>query len=124
MRLPTNRPPIADAGPDQTVFTDQRITLDGSDSTDPDGDPITFRWSFVRTPAGSVAVLTAASSVSPQFTPDVDGIYEIQLIVNDGQVDSAPDTVIITTGNAPPVADAGDAQTALLNQLVTLDGSG
>ena len=121
---PTNRPPIADAGPDQTVFTDQQVTLDGSDSTDPDGDPLTFRWSFLRKPAGSAATLTAGTSVSPRFTPDVDGVYEIQLIVRDGQVDSAPDTVIITTGNAPPVADAGDDQTAVVNQLVTLDGSG
>ena len=121
---PTNRLPIADAGPDATVFTGQRVTLDGSDSTDPDGDPLTFAWTFVRKPAGSNATLTAPNSVSPSFTPDVDGIYEFQLIVNDGQVNSAPDIVRITTGNAPPVADAGDDQSAVVNGLVKLDGTG
>ncbi len=121
---PTNGPPIADAGPDATVFTGQRVTLDGSDSTDPDGDPLTFAWTIVRKPAGSNATLTAPNSVSPSFTPDADGIYEFQLIVNDGQVNSAPDTVRITTGNAPPVADAGDDASAVVNALVTLDGSG
>jgi len=36
-----------------------------------------------------------------------------QLIVNDGKVDSAPDTVVITTENSAPVANAGPDQTVL-----------
>jgi hypothetical protein len=121
---PSNRPPVADAGADQEVFTGVVVTLDGSDSTDPDGDPLVYKWTVKRKPTGSLVTLTGASTVSPTFKPDLDGEYEFQLIVNDKQVDSAPDTVVVTTGNAAPVANAGPDQDVIVNSLVKLDGSG
>src|SRR5262249_59280708 len=42
-----NRPPVANAGPPQTVFIQQTVTLDGRASSDPDWDPLPFHWSFV-----------------------------------------------------------------------------
>jgi hypothetical protein len=42
-----NRPPVAKVGPDQTVDAGARVTLDGSRSRDPDGDPLTFSWKQV-----------------------------------------------------------------------------
>lgn len=47
----------------------------------------------------------------------------MELIVNDGFEDSAPDTVLLNVGNVPPVAEAGDRIAALLGDVVTLDGS-
>jgi hypothetical protein len=118
-----NTAPVADAGPDQTVQVTDIVQLDGSDSTDVDGDLLTFRWSILTQPVGSTATLDDATSVMPTFVADAPGSYEIELIVNDGTVESAPDTVTITTINSPPVADAGPDQTVFVTQTVLLDGT-
>ena len=93
----TNHPPVANAGPDQTVYVTNTVTLDGSGSTDVDGNPLTYSWSFVSRPAGSAAALSDPTAVNPTFVVDKFGDYIVQLIVNDGTVNSAPDTVIIST---------------------------
>ena len=119
-----NSPPVADAGPDQTVGVGQRVTLDGSGSTDVDGDPLTYAWSLIQRPAGSAATLGNDTAVSADFGADVPGTYVVQLIVDDGLAESAPDTVTITTANSRPVADAGPDQTVGVSQTVVLDGGG
>ena len=120
-----NSPPAADAGPDQTVLVTDTVTLDGSGSSDVDGNPLTFSWSLTSVPSGSAATLSDPTAVMPTFVVDVAGTYEAQLIVNDGTVDSAPDTVTITTGNSRPVAvAAGPNQPVLVGDTVQLDGSG
>jgi hypothetical protein len=123
-----NAQPVADAGPAQGVITGNLATLDGSASSDANGDVLTYAWSFVSSPGGSAIVDATALSnttiVNPTFTPDVDGAYVWQLIVNDGTVDSAASQVTITAGpNATPVANAGPPQTVLPGTPVTLDGS-
>jgi RHS repeat-associated protein len=117
-----NSAPVAQAGPDQTTQVGVAVTLDGSGSTDADGDPLTYRWTLPVKPSGSQASLNNSSAISPMITPDRPGIYEIELIVNDGQVDSAPDRVTINTENSKPVANAGVDQVVQLGQTVTLDG--
>src|SRR5579864_5405775 len=119
-----NSPPVANAGPGQTVVTHTLVTLDGSHSTDVDGDALTYTWSILNAPAGSTAVLSNVHAVKPTFTVDLLGDYVIQLIVNDGTVNSNPATVTVTTENSPPVANAGPAQTVPLGSVVTLDGTG
>jgi len=119
-----NSAPVANAGPDQTPFEGDKVTLDGSGSSDADGDTLTFFWSFTSLPAGSEAMLSDSSAVKPTFVVDALGTYEVELIVNDGTVDSAPDTVKIDTKNSAPVADAGPDKTPFVNDTVTLDGSG
>lgn len=118
-----NRPPIADAGPDQSATLGQSVTLDGSGSSDPDFDPLVYSWSLT-TPAGSLAELSNPFAIQPSFVVDLPGAYVAQLIVNDEELDSLPDTALITTTNAPPLADAGPDQTVTPGQTATLDGSG
>jgi len=95
---PSN-PPVADAGLDQTALVGDTVLLDGSGSSDADGDPLTYSWSFSSRPVGSTASLSDSTVVNPTFVVDVVGAYDLQLIVNDGSVDSGPDTVTISTGN-------------------------
>jgi RHS repeat-associated protein len=119
-----NSPPVANAGPDQTVFVGDTVHLTGAASTDVDGNTLTFAWSLTTKPAGSTTTLSDATAVNPTFTADVAGEYIAQLIVNDGAVTSAADTVSINTRNQPPVANAGVNQTVALDAMVQLDGSG
>ena len=49
---PPNQPPIARAGPDQQVMVGDTVQLDGGASSDPDGDPLRFRWAIHRQTSG------------------------------------------------------------------------
>ena len=120
----TNSAPVADAGPDQTVAAGQVVALDGGGSTDPDGAPLSYRWTLVATPAGSTAAIADLGAAVTTFVADRPGDYVVQLVVNDGQLDSAPDATVISTTNSVPVADAGaDRLDVPIGSAVTLDGS-
>ncbi len=119
-----NTAPVADAGADQTAAPGAIITLDGSRSTDLDGDRLTYTWSFVSRPAGSAATLSGRRTVRPTFVVDVPGRYVVGLIVHDGQAESALDSVSVSTGNSAPVASAGPDTTAQIAQTVRLSGRG
>jgi len=95
-----NQAPVASAGSAQTVSPGAAVTLDGSGSRDPDGDALTYAWTLTR-PAGSAAALSAADTSSPSFIADVAGVYTAQLVVSDGQAQSAPAAVTITARAAP-----------------------
>lgn len=98
--------PTADAGPDQDVDAGDAVALDGSNSTDPDGDALTFAWTQLAGPAVAVDDDTAQQ---PAFTaPDVaDGtVLTFRLVVSDG-AGSTGDSVNVTVFDAVSVADAG-----------------
>ncbi|MGX2029945.1 PKD domain-containing protein [Methylocaldum gracile] len=119
-----NSKPTAEAGPDQSVYVGDAVTLNGSGSTDLDGDRLTYRWALINQPEGSAAVLSDSAAIQPVFGVDRPGTYVVQLIVNDGSADSDPDTVVITTLNSRPIAAAGPDQSVPVGTLVQLDGSG
>jgi hypothetical protein len=92
--IPVNNPPVADAGPDQMVYAwidgIADVNLDGSGSYDEDGDELTYLWRW--TIDGNDY---EANIVNPTIELPV-GIHTIQLVVNDGIVDSEADEVVIT----------------------------
>jgi hypothetical protein len=122
---PANQAPTANAGGDQTVFPGSTVTLNGSASSDPDGDALTFAWTVRVQPPGGTAALNDATALMPQFVADAEGEYQIDLVVSDGRVSSAVDTVIVTTfpNNTPPIANAGSDRDAVIGDEVVLDGS-
>jgi len=103
-----NRAPSADAGSARTVAAGTAVTLDGSASSDPEGDPIRYAWALGTRPAGSTAALVDATTARPHFTPDLPGTYAATLLVSDGQLSSAPASVAITATavKVPPVVVA------------------
>ncbi|MBW1953820.1 MAG: PKD domain-containing protein [Deltaproteobacteria bacterium] len=119
---PANQPPTADAGADQTTKLGVSVTLDGTGSTDPDGDSLTYSWKVVEKPEGSNPTLAAANTSTPTFTPDMPGDYKIELVVTDAYgLASNPDYVIVSSLNSNPVADAGSDQSIIvLGTRVTL----
>gem|GEM_PF-2609465 len=127
----TNAPPVADAGPDQSVVqtaaNGATVTLDGSASTDAsstnppdlDDDIASYEWKEGSTVLGSGETLDVLFTV---------GEHTVTLTATDSQGATDTDTVVITITNAPPIADAGAdqsvVQTAANGATVTLDGSG
>ena len=119
-------PPVANAGPNQSqVVINTLVQLDGTKSSDPNSPalPLTYKWNFTNKPAGSNASLSSAVIAKPTFVPDVKGDYILQLVVNNGFLDSPPSTVTISTTCTQPTADAGAAQTVTVGATVTLNGS-
>lgn len=90
-----NTVPVAQAGADQESMTRSTVTLSGV-GTDADGDALGYQWSFASRPAGSSVALTGAASAAPSFVPDVEGRYELDLVVHDGTDPSPADRVVVT----------------------------
>jgi PKD repeat protein len=89
--VPTNEPPVADAGDDQTVTVGKEVTFVGSGSTDSDGTIANYTWTF--TYDGTPVTLYG---VSPKFTFEVAGTYTVTLTVTDDDGDTDTDTVKVT----------------------------
>jgi hypothetical protein len=76
------------------------IRLDGRESYDPENLPLTWKWSFRQVPIGSALTDTSFRSIRPKsravsFTPDKIGIYVVELVVNNGDLDSDPTTAVV-----------------------------
>ena len=123
-----NHAPVADAGGDQSVKEGSPVTLSGGLSFDPDGDPLTFRWTQI---SGTPVVLSGADTESPTFTaPELPGgtgsvaILTFALTVSDGALpNTAEARVTVEQVNHAPKADDGQPQTVLVGALVTLDAT-
>ena len=109
----SNTKPVAHAGGNKSVWVGDTVELDGTASTDKEGDTLTFNWYFVSKPLGSQATLSSATSSRTSFVADVNGTYEVNLIVNDGSIDSDPQSVNILSTTVL------DALTQVLHDAIT-----
>jgi hypothetical protein len=93
--ITTPSPPVANAGPDQTVFVDSEVTLDGSGSTDPNNDIDSYQWQQTD---GPIVTLANANSSIAQFSAIVvnGSVLTFQLTVTDATGLQATDTCVIT----------------------------
>jgi hypothetical protein len=122
----TNSPPIAEAGPTQTVVSNDVVMLDGSGSFDHDDGISTYSWNQI---AGPQATLSDSTSVQPTFTAPEAGVngesLTFQLTVTDQGGLRARDTCIVNvvSVNHPPKAEAGPDRVVQPGAVVVLDGS-
>jgi MYXO-CTERM domain-containing protein len=101
----TCAPPVANAGPAQSVNEGTTVTLDGTASTAAAGKTVGYHWSQASGPS---VTLSSATASKPTFTaPQVtaDAVVKMQLVVDDGTLMSAPSTVDITVKDVPVVQD-------------------
>jgi len=95
---PSNKSPIADAGPDQSVFVNRIVYFDGSGSRDPDGSIVSYSWTFGDG--------DSASGVTISHVYTSAGTYTVTLTVTDnaGATDSDTSTITVEALPLPPKA--------------------
>ena len=119
-----NSKPVANAGEDIAADVFSLVQLDGTSSTDRDGQVLEYNWTFLSKPSGSSAVFDSTAAATPSFSVDMPGEYRISLTVSDGFVDSDVDVVSVSTNNIIPVAHAGtNVSGKLIGDTVILDGT-
>src|SRR5947208_12860 len=83
-----NQPPVASVGGPYSGVANQAVTFDGSGSSDPDGDPLTYQWTFGDGATGS--------GVTPTHVYAASGSYTAMLVVSDGMATSSTSTTPVT----------------------------
>jgi hypothetical protein len=112
--------PTADAGPDLLASESDTVFLDGTASFDPEGDPLTYKWTQEDTGAPLVA-LDDDTSPTPSFVaPPVSEatVLTFSLVVSDGVNSSDPDEVDVLVNEAAPATVFGRVQDDQGNPIV------
>jgi hypothetical protein len=122
-----NTGPVAKAGRDLYAETGKPVRTDGMASYDPDENALSFYWSFATVPYESSitnASIRRNGHARSVFTPDVEGLYVLQLTVSDGEIEDS-DTVSVYAyePNRAPVANAGSDKAVFMGVPVFLNGS-
>ena len=112
----TNNPPIANAGGPYSGYRNTPVVFNGSGSSDPDNNPLTYAWDFGDGTSGSGA--------TPGHSYANAGNFTVTLVVSDGTLTSAPASTSVTIANRAPVANAGGPYNGYRNQAVVFNGSG
>jgi hypothetical protein len=122
---PNNTTPIADAGDDVSLgISPSVVLLDGSGSSDPQNDTLSFSWQVTAHPAGANISLNDSTTPRPNFTSLIPGAYQFELTVTDTSGNSDTDTVSVTLINTPPtISVAAYNRSPVIGENVTFDAS-
>ncbi|PIE71192.1 MAG: hypothetical protein CSA22_03975 [Deltaproteobacteria bacterium] len=127
-----NEPPIARAGYDQIVGYNQKVSLDGSNSFDPEKKSLTYLWEYIDSSGmglNMIGLSNYTSAVASFTTPSEDRSLQFRLTVTDdqGEVDTDTMTVTVeangTTAPSPTAEASASKTTAAAGDVVILDGS-
>jgi len=126
LQAATNPPPVANAGPDKQAAPGDTVYFDGSDSSDPDGQPINYSWDFDD--SDGIQVDATGAVVSHVYMNE--GVYTVTLTVSDANA-SSTDTAKVTisadhVNQAPTAVIAAPSNFAIVNNTapVTFSGNG
>ncbi|MDI9332105.1 MAG: hypothetical protein QM527_12515, partial [Alphaproteobacteria bacterium] len=104
-----NAPPMANAGQNFSVTLGTSVTLNGV-ASDPNNDPMTYRWVVNAMPTGGSAtianLLSNPNTLTPSFTAQALGTYVFGLIASDSTSSSQVSTVSVTTNSPTPTGPA------------------
>jgi hypothetical protein len=122
-----NHAPVAEPGADQFVNEGTAVMLNGSNSYDPDGDPITYQWTQTGGPAVTImaADTDTANFTAPVLAGGVGGpiLLTFALRVSDAVLtDTKAIAVTVEQVDHAPIANAGPSQTVNVGSVVVLDG--
>jgi len=116
-----NLAPTADAGADGNGVVGEDVALDGTASTDPDGDPLDFAW---RQVSGPDVAITDPSGAIATFAPPEAGTYVFELTVSDGELTSTDQvTVVVVQPNRAPVVDLAGPEVVFAGSRVTVESA-
>lgn len=101
-------------GPATRLPLNTEVTLNGAHSVDADGDAVTYAWKLASQPAGSNAVLSAASGAAVTTTFDVSGAYVVALKATDSRGAFSEQLLHLQVGNYAPVAIIDKASITVL----------
>lgn len=124
---PTNNPtpvtantaPVASAHAPQSASINTFVTLDASQSSDANGDALSYVWTITAKPAGSTVTLANPTLAKAGFIPDVAGIYTASLVVNDGKTNGTSSATVSITATAVNVAGPGQFIAAVRLKTIT-----
>ena len=114
-----NTAPVASAGAAQSVLVNALVTLDGSKSSDANGDALSYAWTLTDKPAGSTVALANAASAKATFTADVAGVYTATLVVHDGKPNGTSASTVSITAAAVNVVGPGQFMGAVHLKTIT-----
>jgi parallel beta-helix repeat protein len=97
----SNAAPTAEAGPDDTALVGETVPFDGTNSSDPDGDPLTYSWNFGDG--------TTATGAMVNHTYSASGTYIVTLTVSDGALNDTDTASVLVTSPAPAYAQRVNA---------------
>lgn len=123
-----NDSPVANAGRDLTITEGGKIILDGSDSFDPDGSIVSYKWEPIRNPEIAFDISEEDNGkivelVTSNITSSIELTFRLTVVDDDGRFSSDEVTFIVKKTNRAPTANAGSDIPASAGETIFLDGS-